>query len=105
MNASDYIGFAAKLAATYSDAASCRSAISRAYYGAFHIGNRFFIFLPTIFLPQIFSLFFLLCLLLWRSAHQDALGEILVCHADNVLQGNRADLGVELLVVVVAQAV
>ncbi len=36
MNASDYISFAAKLAATYSDAASCRSGISRAYYGAFH---------------------------------------------------------------------
>ena len=37
MNAADYINFAAKLAVTYSDAASCRSTISRAYYGAFHI--------------------------------------------------------------------
>ncbi len=39
MNASDYIDFAAKIAATYSDAASCRSAISRAYYGAFHVAR------------------------------------------------------------------
>lgn len=41
MNAADYIQFAGKLAATYSEAASCRSAISRAYYGAFHVAKTF----------------------------------------------------------------
>lgn len=39
MTGTDYIGFAAKIAATYADAASCRSAISRAYYGAFHLAR------------------------------------------------------------------
>ncbi len=39
MNGADYIDFAAKIAVTYSDAASCRSVISRAYYGAFHIAR------------------------------------------------------------------
>jgi uncharacterized protein (UPF0332 family) len=41
MNAKDFIDFAAKIAATYSDAAACRSSISRAYYGAFHIAKSF----------------------------------------------------------------
>ncbi len=41
MNAADYIAFAGKIAATYSEAASCRSAISRAYYGAFHLAKSF----------------------------------------------------------------
>jgi len=41
MTGPDYITFAAKLAATYAEAASCRSAISRAYYGAFHLANYF----------------------------------------------------------------
>ena len=39
MNGADFIDFAAKIAATYSDAASCRSAVSRAYYGAFHLAR------------------------------------------------------------------
>jgi uncharacterized protein (UPF0332 family) len=39
MNGADYIDFAAKIAVTYSDAASCRSVISRAYYGAFHLAR------------------------------------------------------------------
>ena len=39
MNGAEYIDFAAKIAATYSHAASCRSAISRAYYGAFHLAK------------------------------------------------------------------
>ncbi len=41
MNGVEYIDFAAKLAATYSSAAGCRSAISRAYYGAFHLAKAF----------------------------------------------------------------
>jgi uncharacterized protein (UPF0332 family) len=41
MNGAEYIDFAAKIAATYSDAASCRSAVSRAYYGAFHLAKSF----------------------------------------------------------------
>jgi uncharacterized protein (UPF0332 family) len=41
MNAADFIDFAAKIAATYADAAACRSAISRAYYGAFHVARSF----------------------------------------------------------------
>ncbi len=41
MNASHFIDFAAKIAATYADAAACRSSISRAYYGAFHIAKSF----------------------------------------------------------------
>jgi hypothetical protein len=41
MNGADFIDFAAKIAATYADAASCRSAISRAYYGAFHLAKSF----------------------------------------------------------------
>jgi hypothetical protein len=41
MNGADYIDFAAKIAATYPSAAGCRSAISRAYYGAFHISHSF----------------------------------------------------------------
>jgi len=41
MNGSNYIDFAAKIAVTYSDAASCRSAISRAYCGAFHVARAF----------------------------------------------------------------
>ena len=40
MTGPDYIAFAAKLAATYAEAASCRSAISRAYYGAFRTSER-----------------------------------------------------------------
>ena len=39
MTGNDYILFAAKIAAIYADAASCRSAISRAYYGAFHLAK------------------------------------------------------------------
>ena len=39
MNGTDFIDFAAKIAVTYSDAASCRSVISRAYYGAFHVAK------------------------------------------------------------------
>jgi len=39
MTGPDYIAFAAKLAVTYTEAASCRSAISRAYYGAFHLAK------------------------------------------------------------------
>jgi uncharacterized protein (UPF0332 family) len=41
MNATEFLDFAGKIAATYSDAAACRSAISRAYYGAFHIARSF----------------------------------------------------------------
>ena len=41
MNARHFIDFAAKIAATYADAAACRSSISRAYYGAFHIAKSF----------------------------------------------------------------
>ena len=41
MNNTDFIDFAGKIAATYSDAAACRSAISRAYYGAFHVVKSF----------------------------------------------------------------
>ncbi len=41
MNGTDFVDFAGKIAATYSDAASCRSAISRAYYGAFHLAKLF----------------------------------------------------------------
>ena len=41
MNGAEYIDFAAKIAATYSSAAGCRSAISRAYYGAFHLAKTF----------------------------------------------------------------
>ena len=39
MNGTDYIDFAAKITVTYSDAASCRSVISRAYYGEFHLAR------------------------------------------------------------------
>jgi uncharacterized protein (UPF0332 family) len=39
MNGVHFIDFAAKIAATYSDAGSCRSVISRAYYGAFHLAK------------------------------------------------------------------
>ena len=42
MTGADYIDFAARIAATYADPASCRSAISRAYYGAFHIAKSLF---------------------------------------------------------------
>lgn len=42
MTGPDYIAFAAKLAVTYAEAASCRSAISRAYYGAFHLAKALF---------------------------------------------------------------
>jgi uncharacterized protein (UPF0332 family) len=42
MSGTDFIDFAARIAATYSDAASCRSAISRAYYGAFHLAKSLF---------------------------------------------------------------
>ncbi len=41
MKAADYIQFAGKIATTYSEAASCRSAISRTYYGAFHLAKSF----------------------------------------------------------------
>lgn len=41
MTNTDFIDFAGKIAATYSDAAACRSAISRAYYGAFHVVKSF----------------------------------------------------------------
>ena len=45
MNGADFIDFAAKIAATYSDAASCRSAVSRAYYGAL-IGMKLILISP-----------------------------------------------------------
>jgi uncharacterized protein (UPF0332 family) len=41
MTGNDFIAVAGRIAATYSDAASCRTAISRAYYGAFHLGKSF----------------------------------------------------------------
>jgi uncharacterized protein (UPF0332 family) len=41
MNGAEYIDFAAKIAVTYSSAAGCRSAVSRAYYGAFHVAKAF----------------------------------------------------------------
>jgi uncharacterized protein (UPF0332 family) len=41
MKAADYFQFAGKIAATYPEAASCRSALSRAYYGAFHLAKSF----------------------------------------------------------------
>ena len=41
MTDTNFIDFAANIAATYSDAAACRSAISRAYYGAFHVVKSF----------------------------------------------------------------
>ena len=41
MNGREFIDFSAKVAATYSDAAACRSAISRAYYGEFHVAKSF----------------------------------------------------------------
>jgi uncharacterized protein (UPF0332 family) len=41
MTGDDFIAVAGKLAATFTDAASCRTAISRAYYGAFHMSKTF----------------------------------------------------------------
>jgi len=41
MTGNDFIAVAGKIAATYSDPASCRTAISRAYYGAFHLAKTF----------------------------------------------------------------
>jgi uncharacterized protein (UPF0332 family) len=41
VNATGFLDFAAKVAAAYSDPAGCRSAISRAYYGAFHVARAF----------------------------------------------------------------
>lgn len=41
MTGDDFIAVAAKIAATYSDPASCRTAVSRAYYGAFHLAKSF----------------------------------------------------------------
>ncbi len=41
MTGDDFIAVAGKIAATYSDPASCRTAISRAYYGAFHLSKSF----------------------------------------------------------------
>lgn len=41
MTGDDFIAVAGKIAATYSDPANCRTAISRAYYGAFHLARSF----------------------------------------------------------------
>jgi hypothetical protein len=41
MNGEAFIRFAGKIAAMQVDAASCRSVVSRAYYGAFHIARDF----------------------------------------------------------------
>lgn len=39
MKGDQFIDVAGKLAASYTDPASCRSAISRAYYGGFHLAK------------------------------------------------------------------
>jgi hypothetical protein len=41
MTGNDFITVAGKIAASYSDPASCRTAIGRAYYGAFHLAKSF----------------------------------------------------------------
>ena len=42
MNGQDFIAFAARIAASgTNDPASCRSSISRSYYGAFHLAREF----------------------------------------------------------------
>ena len=41
MTGDQFIDVAGKIAATYSDPASCRTAISRAYYGGFHLAKVF----------------------------------------------------------------
>jgi len=41
MTGDDFITMAGKMAATYSDPASCRTSIGRAYYGAFHLAKSF----------------------------------------------------------------
>jgi hypothetical protein len=41
MNGEAFIQFAGKIAAMQADAASCRSVVRRAYYGAFHIARDF----------------------------------------------------------------
>jgi uncharacterized protein (UPF0332 family) len=41
MTGDQFIAVAGKIAATYSDPASCRTAIGRAYYGAFHLATVF----------------------------------------------------------------
>lgn len=41
MTGDDFLVVAGKIAATYSDPASCRTAISRAYYGAFHLAKSY----------------------------------------------------------------
>lgn len=41
MTGEQFIDVAGKIAASYSDPASCRTAISRAYYGGFHLAQAF----------------------------------------------------------------
>jgi hypothetical protein len=41
MNAQDFLDFAGKTAHLHREPAGCRSTISRAYYGAFHLASEF----------------------------------------------------------------
>jgi uncharacterized protein (UPF0332 family) len=41
MTGDQFIDIAGKIAATYSEPASCRTAVGRAYYGAFHLAKAF----------------------------------------------------------------